>query len=67
MKCPLCHHDDTRVMRTVGDENVIRRSRQCARCGHRWPTVEMDTARAGRLIELEREIRRMIANWPEER
>jgi transcriptional regulator NrdR family protein len=35
--CPLCHGDEVRVLRTDGD----RRRRECARCRHRWTTIEV--------------------------
>jgi transcriptional repressor NrdR len=42
MKCPACHHADTRVSdsRLVNDAMAIRRRRQCLRCGFRFSTYE---------------------------
>ena len=36
MNCPVCDAD-SRVLRTSDTE----RKRQCVRCGHRFPTVEI--------------------------
>lgn len=42
MKCPACHHADTRVTdtRLVTDGFAIRRRRECGRCGFRFSTYE---------------------------
>lgn len=42
MKCPACHHADTKVSdsRLVNDGMAIRRRRQCLRCGFRFSTYE---------------------------
>ncbi|MFH1207059.1 MAG: transcriptional regulator NrdR [Patescibacteria group bacterium] len=42
MKCPACHHADTKVSdsRLVNDAMAIRRRRQCLRCGFRFSTYE---------------------------
>lgn len=41
MKCQNCHHTEHRVMRSEPRPGAIRRIRQCDRCGHRWPTLEI--------------------------
>ncbi len=42
MRCPACHHEDTRVndSRLVSDGMAIRRRRECAKCGFRFSTYE---------------------------
>jgi transcriptional regulator NrdR family protein len=40
MKCPTCGHGEHRVMRTDADDGVLRRARECLRCGKRWHTIE---------------------------
>lgn len=42
MHCPLCHHDDTRVVDTRVSEDgaSIRRRRECQQCKHRFSTLE---------------------------
>ncbi|GIX07186.1 MAG: transcriptional repressor NrdR [Candidatus Poribacteria bacterium] len=42
MRCPYCHHDETRVVdkRNTQDGQVIRRRRECLRCGLRFTTYE---------------------------
>jgi len=42
MHCPLCKHDDSRVVdsRSSDDGTSIRRRRQCPECGRRFTTVE---------------------------
>ncbi len=42
MKCPKCHHDDTRVFDSRPTENgmAIRRRRECPECGFRFTTYE---------------------------
>ncbi len=37
MKCPVCHHPETRVTHS---HNQVRR-RECCRCKHRWRTYEV--------------------------
>lgn len=49
LNCPVCN-GDTRVLRTDETE----RRRECVRCGHRFPTVEVlkdDHERSLRIIE----------------
>lgn len=60
MECPLCRHEDSRVLRTVGRDSGIARSRQCMRCGHRWPTLEIPADRANRLERLESAARAIL-------
>lgn len=42
MKCPACHHADTKVTdsRIVNDGMAIRRRRACLKCGFRFSTYE---------------------------
>lgn len=53
MPCPLCTHPDSRVLRTSERDNgQIRRTRQCVRCGHRWPTVEIAESEAQQIARV---------------
>ncbi len=42
MRCPFCGYQDTRVIesRTLQDGFVVRRRRECPRCGSRFTTYE---------------------------
>ncbi|HVW02403.1 MAG TPA: transcriptional regulator NrdR [Planctomycetaceae bacterium] len=41
MKCPYCRHDETKVIDTRdSQEFVIRRRRECLKCGRRYTTYE---------------------------
>ena len=42
MRCPFCGSEETQVKdsRPIEDGNVIRRRRQCAKCGARFTTAE---------------------------
>lgn len=42
MKCPACHHTDTKVTdsRLVNEGMAIRRRRKCLKCGFRFSTYE---------------------------
>ena len=42
MKCPHCHHQDTRVIdsRPIEEGALLRRRRQCDHCGARFSTHE---------------------------
>lgn len=42
MHCPVCNHDDTRVVdsRISSEGDSIRRRRECDRCGFRFSTLE---------------------------
>lgn len=42
MKCPSCHHEDTKVTdsRVINDNIAIRRRRECLECGFRFSTYE---------------------------
>lgn len=42
MKCPHCHHDNSKVVesRDAGDGDAIRRRRECLQCQHRYTTYE---------------------------
>jgi transcriptional regulator NrdR len=42
MKCPICYHDDTKVVdsRVASDGLSIRRRRECLKCSFRFSTFE---------------------------
>lgn len=42
MKCPICYHEDTKVIdsRVASDGLSIRRRRECLKCGFRYSTLE---------------------------
>lgn len=42
MRCPFCHHPDSRVVdsRATDDGAAIRRRRQCPSCSRRFTTIE---------------------------
>src|SRR5688572_14850365 len=42
MKCPHCHHNESKVVesRDVSTGESIRRRRECLHCGHRYTTYE---------------------------
>lgn len=40
MRCPACHHEDSRVVDSRESGDGIRRRRACQACGHRFSTVE---------------------------
>lgn len=42
MKCPVCYHQDTKVVdsRVASDGLSIRRRRECLKCGFRFSTYE---------------------------
>jgi transcriptional repressor NrdR len=42
MHCPVCNHDDTRVVdsRISAEGDSIRRRRECDKCGFRFSTLE---------------------------
>lgn len=42
MKCPKCHHDNSKVVesREAADGDAIRRRRECLRCDYRYTTYE---------------------------
>lgn len=42
MKCPFCNYEDTKVIdsRSQDDNSIIRRRRQCEKCGKRFTTYE---------------------------
>lgn len=42
MRCPYCHHADTKVLdsREVEDSDAIRRRRECLKCEKRFTTYE---------------------------
>jgi len=63
MRCPRCRHLDDKVIdsRTSSDGAVIRRRRECLKCGHRFTTYEqtqretlMVVKRDGRREEFDR-------------
>ena len=61
MNCPVCAHNESRVLRTTGD----RRERECMRCRHRWRTLEVPADIAGRLSEAAKAARALAAILPE--
>lgn len=40
MKCPQCHHSDSKVLETRNTGTSIRRRRSCQHCGFRFTTQE---------------------------
>ena len=42
MHCPVCDHEDTRVVdsRLASEGNLVRRRRECDKCGYRFSTGE---------------------------
>lgn len=42
MRCPICHHEDTKVIdsRVLGEGFSIRRRRECLKCEFRYSTYE---------------------------
>lgn len=60
MHCPFCQNSDTRVVDTrIGEDgHVIRRRRECAKCGKRFTTVEttmlLVTKRSGNVEPFDR-------------
>ena len=42
MRCPYCHHSDTKVLdkRDVDEQAVTRRRRECLKCAKRFTTYE---------------------------
>lgn len=42
MYCPVCEHEDTKVIdsRMSGEGSSIRRRRECEKCGYRFSTFE---------------------------
>lgn len=42
MKCPICYHEDTKVVdsRAASDGLSIRRRRECLKCSFRFSTLE---------------------------
>jgi transcriptional regulator NrdR family protein len=61
MNCPVCSHDESRVLRTTGD----RRERECMRCRHRWRTLEMQAEIAAKLSEAAQAVKALAAILPE--
>lgn len=53
MWCPLCNHENTRVVdsRLTRDGMQIRRRRQCEACGSRFNTYETPEIKAPRIIK----------------
>lgn len=53
MRCPLCRHENTRVVdsRLTRDGLQIRRRRQCEKCGSRFNTYEAPEIKAPRIIK----------------
>ncbi len=42
MRCPRCHHNNSRVIdsRQADDGRAIRRRRECENCSYRFTTFE---------------------------
>jgi transcriptional repressor NrdR len=41
MLCPICHHDETRVIDSrASADNAVRRRRECLKCRRRFTTYE---------------------------
>lgn len=53
MWCPLCNHDDTRVVdsRLTRDGMQIRRRRECIKCNNRFNTFESPELKAPMVIK----------------
>lgn len=53
MWCPLCNHDETRVVdsRLTRDGMQIRRRRECLKCSNRFNTYEAPELKAPRIIK----------------
>ena len=53
MWCPLCNHDETRVVdsRLTRDGMQIRRRRECLKCNNRFNTFEGPELKAPRIIK----------------
>ncbi len=53
MWCPLCNHDDTRVVdsRLTRDGMQIRRRRECTKCNNRFNTFETPELKSPRIIK----------------
>ena len=77
MKCPYCNADSRRVLDTkdIHEGEMIKRRRECQKCGKRWTTIETQvdvgvslTKKAHRIIlayeKLKREVegRDMLRN-----
>ncbi len=41
MVCPKCGSSKNRVLNSRGQEQFVRRRRECFSCGHRFSTVEV--------------------------
>ena len=50
MKCPKCSADNNGVIKTLQDEYIIWRVRQCSKCRNRWETSEMEDERLERSV-----------------
>ena len=62
MKCPKCREDNNGVLKTLQDEYIIWRLRQCTKCYHKWETSEIEDERLGRGIYSEDNARKRHAN-----
>ncbi len=40
MKCPYCLYEDTRVVDSRQEDDIVRRRRECDKCGKRFTTFE---------------------------
>lgn len=60
MNCPLCHHEESRTVRTDAQASEIRRRRECLRCKHRWTTLELAAEDVQKLEQI-RDLARPLA------
>ena len=44
MKCPTCGSEESAVIKSDSEADLVRRRRQCGTCGFRWSTVEASAA-----------------------
>ena len=62
MNCPTCGHGQHRALRADQKEGVVRRRRECLKCGFRWTTIEAPEevfVRAQDVIEKFRDLQRV--------
>lgn len=57
MSCPVCHHEDSRVLRSSVQDGRVTRRRECCLCRSRWNTVEIAELEANRLLNVEQAAR----------
>ena len=56
MKCPHCHHDDSKVTDSRDVDETIRRRRECLDCGFRFTTYER--VHTGNMVIIKKDQRR---------